>query len=102
VAVRSALLRGVASDALLAGRHHALSVSSPAAVLARAGVHAYAAGPAGEVARYPGAPVVAASRVGRGLVVVASRHALAALGPELRPATTPLGTSRAGAASWTG
>src|SRR5205823_4928998 len=37
-----------------------------------------------------GAGVVAAARVGDGLVLVISRHALGALGPQFRPTTAPL------------
>jgi hypothetical protein len=70
-----------------AGRNHPLAVRRAAQALARAPATAF-------VRRHDTltaagrAPLVAASRVGRGLVVVTSRHLLAALGPELRG--TPL------------
>src|SRR2546422_7048410 len=38
----------------------------------------------------PRAGVVAATRIGDGLVVVTSRHALGALGPQFRSTTAPL------------
>jgi hypothetical protein len=56
------------------GRSHALQVSDRSAILA--------------VSR--GQPVMAAARLRDGLIIVASRHALATLGPELRAATGPL------------
>lgn len=55
-----------------AGRNHRLSAPT-GAVLASAAGH----------------PVIAGTRLGDGLIVVASRHALAALGPELRASTAP-------------
>jgi len=55
-----------------AGRNHALS--APASAL---------------LAGAAGRPVMAGTRLGDGLIVVASRHALAALGPELRTSTAP-------------
>lgn len=54
------------------GRNHALS-APPTAVLANA----------------MGAPVLAAVRLGDGLLIVGSRHVLGALGPELRTSTAP-------------
>src|SRR5436190_1456845 len=38
----------------------------------------------------PDAGIAAAARIGEGLVVVMSRHALGTLGPQYRPSTTPL------------
>jgi len=46
--------------------------------------------PAKGAAPRPGAPIAAASRLGDGLVVVISRHALGALAPQSRPTTMPL------------
>lgn len=65
-------LRGGGLLPFPAGRNHALSVP-PSAVLATAADSA----------------VIAGARLGDGLLVVASRHALAALGPELRASTAP-------------
>ncbi len=70
-----------------AGRNHALDVRRAAQALARAPARAFLQRRDSIIARAH-APVVAASRVGRGLVVVTSRHLLGALGPELRG--TPL------------
>ncbi len=72
------------------GRNHVLLVSRGEQVLARTTRSAFVQ-PAGQpVAGRRGAAVAAASRVGDGLVLVASRHALGALGPENRPGDTPL------------
>ena len=70
-------------------RSHALDVRRSAQVLAVAGRRAVVRTPKGAVTR-PGAPLAAATRVGDGLVVVISRHALAALGPAGWPSTMPL------------
>lgn len=67
-------VRGAPFAPFPAGRSHALTVSTRAAVLADADRH----------------PVVAATRLGQGLIVVASRHALAALGPDIRVGAAPL------------
>src|SRR5213593_310691 len=72
------------------GRNHVLLVNRGEQVLARTTRAAFVH-PAGQpVAGRGGAAVTAASRVGVGLVLVASRHALGALGPENRPGDTPL------------
>ena len=65
-------VRGGGTVSFPAGRNHGLRAPS-GAVLAGAA----------------GAPVMAAARLGDGLLVVTSRHALAALGPELRTSTAP-------------
>ena len=54
------------------GRNHALSAPTAAVLASAAGV-----------------PVMAATRLGDGLIIVASRHALGALGAELRTSTAP-------------
>src|SRR5207245_410983 len=58
------------------------------AVLATTSRQAFVRTPTGPAAR-PGAVTVAAVRVGEGLVVVISRHALGALGPQYRATTMP-------------
>jgi hypothetical protein len=73
--------RGAPLGAFPAGRAHRLHVSDERRALAYSDRLGAAA---------PDAPVIAAGRVGQGLVVVASRHTLAALGADVRPATTPL------------
>ena len=74
-----------------AGRNHALSVLAAAQALARAPATAFVQRPGTDVQSRANAPVVAASRVAQGLVVVASRHLLGAVGPELRAtAASPL------------
>src|SRR3989454_10343431 len=57
--------------------------------LAVTGQHTFVRAPRGLAAR-AGAGVAAATRIGDGLVVVVSRHALGALGPQFRPTTAPL------------
>src|SRR5207245_988003 len=57
--------------------------------LAVTGQHSFGRAPPGLAAR-AGAGVAAATRIGDGLVVVISRHALGALGPQFRPTTAPL------------
>lgn len=74
-----------------AGRNHALSVRAPSQALARSPATAFVQHPDTEVLSRASAPVVAASRVAQGLVVVASRHLLGAVGSELRAvAASPL------------
>ena len=70
-------------------RNHALSVKRATQVLAVASIDP-STQPAQAPAGRPGAPIVAASRLGDGLVVVISRHALGALAPHSRPSTMPL------------
>lgn len=70
-------------------RNHALKVKGTA--LALAGVSpSPATEPVHGAAAQPGAAVAAATRIGDGLVVVISRHALGALAPQSRPTAMPL------------
>jgi hypothetical protein len=71
------------------GRNHALIVRDQRQALARSTGHAFVRPPGDAPQARPAAPVVAARRVSDGLVIVVSRHALGALGPELRPSTLP-------------
>jgi hypothetical protein len=71
---RDGPLRGVAFTPFPAGRQHALAATGRRAVLATAG----------------GVPAVAAARLRDGLIVVMSRHTLAALGPDIRSTTTAM------------
>lgn len=80
-------------EAFPSGRAHVLLARDPVQAVARAAPTAYVE-PAGQPPRpRPTAAVVAADRVGDGLVVVASRHTLGVLGPEFRP---PPADARAG------
>jgi hypothetical protein len=72
-----------------AGRNHVLLVRSPTQALARTTATAFIRPPREAPEPRRGAAVVAASRVDGGLIVVTSRHALAALGIDLRPTTLP-------------
>ena len=72
------------------GRSHVVLVDHREQALART-THAAFVHPPGQAAAARSAAVVAAaSRIGDGLVLVASRHALGALGLERRPGDTPL------------
>jgi len=74
-----------------AGRNHVILVRRESQALARSSATAYVRPPRdapGGGAR-PRAVVAAAARVGDGLVLVISRHALAATGPDVRPSTLP-------------
>lgn len=73
VARETAPLRGAPQAAFPAGRNHALTVSDREAVLAEV----------------DGRPVIAAARLGDGLIVVTSRHTLAALGPDIVSTVAP-------------
>jgi hypothetical protein len=73
-----------------AGRNHVLLVHSQSQVLARTTPTAFIRPPREAPEPRHGAAVVAASRVDGGLVVVTSRHALAATGIDLRPTTLPV------------
>ena len=70
-------------------RNHPLSVKRTAQVVAVSSLGPPARGAKDAPVRL-GSPVVAASRLGDGLVVVISRHALGALGPQNRATTMPL------------
>ena len=80
---------GSVYDPFPMGRNHALEVRRSSEVLAVASRRAFVRTPKAATPR-GGAPIAAAARVGDGLVVVISRHALGALGPENRPSTMPL------------
>ena len=70
-------------------RNHVLATRDSSQVLAVTSRHAFVRAPRTPAPR-PGAGVVAATRLGDGLVVVISRHALGALGPQFRPTTAPV------------
>ena len=72
-----------------AGRNHVLLVRRESQALARTSGTAFIRPPRDAPAPRGGAVVVAASRVGNGLVLVLSRHALGAAGADLRPSTLP-------------
>lgn len=72
-----------------AGRNHVLLARDESQVLARTSATAFIRPPREPPAPRPRAAIVAASRVGDGLVLVVSRHALAATGADLRPSTLP-------------
>lgn len=78
--VLTAGLRGTGFDPFPAGASDALVVDDEAQALARAGEGAFVQGPGLHAERSSDIPVVAASRVGSGLVVVLSRSALGAVG----------------------
>ncbi|HYT05119.1 MAG TPA: hypothetical protein VEM13_09610 [Gemmatimonadales bacterium] len=70
-------------------RNHVLGVRDQSQLLAVTGRHVFVRSPHGSASR-AGAGVAAATRIGEGLVVVISRHALGALGPQFRPTTAPV------------
>lgn len=72
-----------------ASRNHVLLARDASQVLARTSPTAFIRAPREAPAPRPRVAVVAASRVGDGLVLVVSRHALAAAGTDLRPSTLP-------------
>lgn len=74
VARRDGPIGGAGLATFPAARNHPLTLDNADAILATAG----------------GSPAIAAARHGNGLIVIASRHALAATGTDIRPATTPL------------
>jgi hypothetical protein len=78
--VLTAGLRGTGFDPFPAGTNNALLVDHEAQTLARSGEGVFVQGPGLHAERLSGVPVVAASRVGSGLVVVVSRSALGAVG----------------------
>src|SRR6267143_1373869 len=69
-------------------RNHVLATRDSSQILAVTSRHAFVRAPRTPSAR-AGAGVVAATRLGNGLVVVISRHALGALGAQFRPTTAP-------------
>ncbi|HEX4601560.1 MAG TPA: hypothetical protein VH116_09250 [Gemmatimonadales bacterium] len=70
-------------------RNHVVGVRDRAALLAVTGRHTFVRAARGTAAQ-PDAGVAAAVRIGDGLVVVISRYALGALGPQFRPTTAPV------------
>ena len=80
---------GSVYDAFPLDRNHAITVRHRSQLLAVTGGHAFVRTPRGVAAR-GGSAVAAAARLGEGLVVVISRHALGALGPQFRPTTVPV------------
>lgn len=70
-------------------RNHVVVVRDRGQMLASTSRHAFVRTPKGAAARGD-AGIAAAARIGAGLVVVTSRHALGALGPQFRPSPTPL------------
>src|SRR5881296_4270329 len=69
-------------------RNHVVVARSPTQLLAITSQQAFVRAPK-EPAGRPDAGIAAAARIGQGLVVVISRHALGTLGPQYRPSTTP-------------
>ncbi|HXH63055.1 MAG TPA: hypothetical protein VNG95_02665, partial [Gemmatimonadales bacterium] len=87
--VRGTALQIPDADPIPAGSAHAVRVAAPTQALARTSRSAYVrSGPRAGASRHSVA-VIAASRVGEGLVVVASRATLEALGPTPTPASVP-------------
>ena len=70
-------------------RNHVVAARDSSQLLAVTSRHAFVRAPRVPAAR-AGAGVVAAARIGDGLVVVISRHALGALGPQFRSGTAPV------------
>src|SRR3989442_15493819 len=70
-------------------RNNVLATRDASQLLAVTSRHAFVRAPRTPAPR-PGAGVVAATRIGDGLVVVISRHALGALGPQFRSTTAPV------------
>jgi hypothetical protein len=92
-------LRVPGLGAFVAGRSHVLVVASPWQVLARTSPQAFVRPRDDAPQPRSGVAVVAAARIGDGLVVVASRHLLGVLGPELRAATVAPAAREAGVAA---
>ncbi|HXL53444.1 MAG TPA: hypothetical protein VN945_09970 [Gemmatimonadales bacterium] len=70
-------------------RNNVLATRDSSQLLAFSSRHAFVRAPRTPAAR-PRAGVAAAARIGQGLVVVISRHALGALGPQFRSTTAPV------------
>jgi hypothetical protein len=86
-------LRNAGFEPFSAGRNHVVLVRRESQALARSSATAFVRPPREEPGPRPHAAVVAAARVGEGLVLVISRHALAAMGTDLRPSTVPAATA---------
>jgi len=80
-------LHGAGFEPFAAGRNHVVLVQRESQALARSSATAFVRPPREGPGARPRAAVVAAARVGEGLVLVLSRHALASLGTDLRPST---------------
>jgi hypothetical protein len=80
---------GAVYEAFPLERNHALTARERSQILARSSRRAFVRTPRGTASR-PAAGIVAAARLGEGLVVVMSRQALGALGPQLRPSQAPV------------
>jgi hypothetical protein len=87
--IRGTALQIPDADPIPAGGVHALRVAAPTQALARASRSAYVRAGVRAGAPRHGAAVIAASRVGGGLVIVASRGTLEALGPTAEPGSVP-------------
>ena len=71
-------------------RNNVVAARDTTQVLAVTSGHAFVRTPPRKPAARSRAGVAAAARVGDGLVIVISRHALGALGPQFRPSTAPV------------
>lgn len=87
--IRGTALQIPDADPIPAGSAHALRVAAPTQALARTTRSAYVRSSPRAASSRRGAAVIAASRLGGGLVVVASRSNLEALSPTAAPASVP-------------
>src|SRR5216117_599533 len=79
---------GSAYDPFPLDRNHVLVTREPTQLLALTSHRAFVRASRSPAPR-PDAGIAAAARIGEGLVVVVSRHALGTLGPQYRPSTMP-------------
>ena len=79
---------GSVYDSFPLDRNHVVVARSPTQLLAITSQRAFVRAPK-EPAGRPDAGIAAAVRIGDGLVIVISRHALGTLGPQYRPSTAP-------------
>src|SRR2546429_451754 len=79
---------GSAYDPFPLERNHVVVTREPSQLLALTSHRAFVRASRSPAPR-PDAGIAAAARIGEGLVVVMSRHALGTLGPQYRPSTTP-------------
>src|SRR5213593_4012286 len=79
---------GSAYDPFPLDRNHVVVTREPTQLLALTSHRAFVRASRSPAPR-PDAGIAAAARIGEGLVVVISRHALGTLGPQYRPSTTP-------------
>ena len=80
-------LHSAGFEPFTAGRNHVVLVQRESQALARSSATAFVRPPREAPGARPRAAVVGAARVGEGLILVLSRHALASLGTDLRPST---------------